>query len=68
MRETINAHKLFDEKPQGKRPIRRPRRGSEDVIKVDLREICVSVKWIESAQDTPCEHGNDGDLPPWRGD
>jgi hypothetical protein len=40
-------------KPEGKRPIGRPRHGWVDNIKMDLREIgWVSIDWIDLAQDT----------------
>jgi len=39
-------------KPEGKRPIGRPRRRWEDNIKMDLQEVeCGGVDWIELAQD-----------------
>jgi hypothetical protein len=39
-------------KPEGKRPLGRPRRRWVDVIKMDLREIgCYGMDWIELAQD-----------------
>jgi hypothetical protein len=39
-------------KPQGKRPLGRPRRRWEDSIKVDLQEVgCVVMEWIELARD-----------------
>jgi hypothetical protein len=39
-------------KPEGKRPLRRPRRRCEDNIKMDLREIGIDgSKWIQLAQD-----------------
>jgi hypothetical protein len=39
-------------KPEGKRPLRRPRRRWADNIKMDLREIgWDGIKWIELAQD-----------------
>jgi hypothetical protein len=38
-------------RPKRKRPLRRPRRKSEDNIKVDLREIWVDgANWIRLAQ------------------
>jgi ribosome biogenesis protein Nip4 len=38
-------------KPEGKRPLRRPRRRREDNIKMDLQEVgCGSMDWIELAQ------------------
>jgi len=39
-------------KPEGKRPLRRPRRRREDNIKMDLQEVgCGVVDWIELVQD-----------------
>jgi len=39
-------------KPEGKRPLRRPRRGWEDNIKMDLQEVGGGCKdWMELAQD-----------------
>ena len=39
-------------KPEGKRPLGRPRRRWEDNIKMDLQEIgCGGMNWIELAQD-----------------
>jgi hypothetical protein len=39
-------------KPEGKRPLRRPRRKWEDGIRMDLREIGLGgVDWILLAQD-----------------
>ena len=39
-------------KPEGKRPIGRPRHSWEDNIKVDLQEVgCGGMDWIELAQD-----------------
>ena len=41
------------EKPEGKRPLRRPRRRREDNIKMDLQEVGYGVMdWIELAQDS----------------
>jgi hypothetical protein len=34
-------------KPEGKRPLGRPRRRWEDGIRMDLREICWGGVWIE---------------------
>jgi hypothetical protein len=40
-------------KPEGKKSVGRPRRKWGDNIKADLQEVgCVSVDWIELAQDT----------------
>jgi len=39
-------------KPEGKRPLGRPRRRWEDNIKMDLLEVgCGGMDWIELAQD-----------------
>ena len=39
-------------KPEGKRPLGRPRRGWEDNIKMDLREVgCDRRDWIALAED-----------------
>ena len=39
-------------KPEGKRPLGRPRRRLEDNIKMDLQEVgCGCTDWIELAQD-----------------
>jgi hypothetical protein len=39
-------------KPEGKRPLGRPRRRCEDGTKMDLKDICCgSVEWIDLAQD-----------------
>jgi len=39
-------------KPEGKRPLGRPRRRWEDNIKMDLQEVgCAGMDWMELAQD-----------------
>ena len=39
-------------KPEGKKPLRRPRHIWEDNIKIDLLEVgCGGMAWIELAQD-----------------
>jgi hypothetical protein len=39
-------------KPEGNRPLGRPRRRWEDNIKMDLQEVrCRGMDWIELAQD-----------------
>jgi hypothetical protein len=39
-------------KPEGMRPLGKPRRRWEDNIKMDLQEVgCVGMDWIELAQD-----------------
>lgn len=37
MGENKNAHNIFDRKPEGKRPIDRPRHITEEIIKKYLR-------------------------------
>jgi hypothetical protein len=52
MGEMINAYKILVGRPEGKRPLGRPRRRWEDNIKMDLREIGFGVvDLIHLAQD-----------------
>jgi hypothetical protein len=52
MGEKKNSYRVLMGKPEGKRPLGRPRRGWEDNIKMDLREIgWGTVDWINVAQD-----------------
>jgi hypothetical protein len=52
MGETRNAYRILVGKPEGKRPLGRPRRRWVDNIKRDLREIGWDGRdWIELAQD-----------------
>jgi len=52
MGETRGVYRVLVEKPEGKRPLGRPRRRWEDNIKMHLQEVgCGSVDWIELAQD-----------------
>jgi hypothetical protein len=52
MGETRNAYRILVGKPEGKRPLGRPRRRWVENIKMDLREIgWDGVDWIELAQD-----------------
>jgi hypothetical protein len=47
-----NAYRILVGKPEGKRPLRRPRRRWKDNIKMDLREIgWGGVDWIDLARD-----------------
>jgi hypothetical protein len=52
MGERRNMYRVFMGKPEGKRPLGRPRRRWEDGIRMDVREIgWGSVDWIQLAQD-----------------
>jgi hypothetical protein len=47
------VYRVLVGRPEGKRPLGRPRRGWEDKIKMDLREIGIDeVNWIQLAQDS----------------
>jgi hypothetical protein len=65
MRTKRNAYMILVGKPEGKRPLGRPRRMWVDNIKIDLREIgWDGMDWIDQAQDRgpvegSCEHGNE---------
>ena len=52
MGEGIGVHSVLVGKPEGKRPLGRPRRRWEDNIKMDLQEVGGSCgDWVELAQD-----------------
>ncbi|KAJ4431235.1 hypothetical protein ANN_19832, partial [Periplaneta americana] len=52
MGESRNAYRVLVGRPEGKRPLGRPRRRWEDNIKMDLREVgCDDRDWINLAQD-----------------
>jgi hypothetical protein len=52
MGEGRKVYKLLVGKPEGKRPLGRPRRRWEDGMKMDIREIgWEGVEWIRLAQD-----------------
>jgi hypothetical protein len=52
MGEKMNAYRMLVGKPEGKRPLGRPRRRNEDNIRMDLREIgWGGMDWIYLAQD-----------------
>jgi hypothetical protein len=48
MVEKRNADRILMGKPEGKRPLERPRRGWVDIIKMDLMG---GMDWIDLAQD-----------------
>ena len=53
---TCSTHGAFEKcmqgNPEGKKPLRRPRRRCEDNIKMDLREMgCGVGDWIDLTQD-----------------
>jgi hypothetical protein len=50
--EERGVYRILVGKPEGKRPLVRPRHRWEDNIKVDLQEMeCGGMGWIELAQD-----------------
>jgi hypothetical protein len=52
MGEERKVYKVLVGKPEGRRPLGRPRRRWEDGIRMDLREIGLwGVDWIRLAQD-----------------
>jgi hypothetical protein len=51
--EREDTYMVLVEKPQAKRPLRRPRRRWEDNIKMDLQKVgWRGVDWIDLAQDS----------------
>jgi hypothetical protein len=51
-KDTRGAHRVLVGKPEGKRPMGRPRRRWEDNIKMDLQKVGGSRRdWMELAQD-----------------
>ena len=52
MEEWRGVHKVLVGKPEGKRPLRRPRHRWEDNIKLDLEEVGKGCgDWMELAKD-----------------
>ena len=51
MGEGRGVHRVLVGKPEGKRPLGRPRRRWEDNIKMDLQEVEGGGDWLELAQD-----------------
>ena len=53
MEQSRNAYSVLEEKPEGKRPLRWPRRRWEDNIKMNLREAgCDTGDWIYLTEDS----------------
>ena len=50
MGEGRGVHRVLVGKPEGKRPLGRPRRNWEDNIKMDIREVGGGGDWMELAQ------------------
>ena len=45
-------YRILVGKPEGKRPLGRPRHRCEDIIKLDLQEVvCEVMDWMDLAQD-----------------
>jgi len=52
MEERRRVYRVLVGKPEGKRPLGRPRRRWEDNIKMDLQEVgCEGMNWIELVED-----------------
>jgi hypothetical protein len=51
MREKRGAYRILVGRPEGRRPLGRPRRRWEDNIKLDLQDVEWGMEWIELAQD-----------------
>ena len=48
----LSVHRVLVRKPDGKRPLGRPRHRWGDTIKMDLQEVgCGGMDWIDVAQD-----------------
>jgi hypothetical protein len=51
MGEKRGAYRILVGRPEGRRPLGRPRRRWEDNIKIDLQEVGWDRDWIDLAQD-----------------
>ena len=63
--ERREVYRVLVGKPEGRRPLQRPRRRWEDNIKMDLEEVgCGGMDWIDATQDrdrwwATCDSGNE---------
>ena len=54
------VHRVLVGKPEGKRPLGRPRRRWEDNMKMDLQEVETGWSWLRMGQMAgTCEYGNE---------
>jgi hypothetical protein len=51
MGEKRDAYRILVGRPEGRRPLGRPRHRWDDNIKIDLQEVEWGMDWIELAQD-----------------
>jgi hypothetical protein len=51
MGEKRGAYRILVGRPEGRRPLGRPRHKWEDNMKMDLQEVGWGMDWIELAQD-----------------
>jgi hypothetical protein len=51
MGEKRGAYRILVGRPEGRRPLGRPRRRWEDNIKMDFQDVGWGMDWIELAQD-----------------
>jgi hypothetical protein len=51
MGESRGAYRVLLGKPDGRRPLERPRRKWKDNIKMDIRDVGWGMDWIDLAQD-----------------
>jgi len=54
--ERRGVYRALVRRPEGRRPLVRPRRGWEDNIKMDLQKVGWGMDWIELAQDSDRWH------------
>jgi hypothetical protein len=51
MGERRGAYRILLGRPEGRRPLGKPRRRWEEYIKMDLQDVLCGMDWIELAQD-----------------